>query len=74
MTIIGVLSDPSRKEQDESAASPLVCKVVVKVMVAMEIEGNQLDTWVDDAESAEGCRTVGTAMVVLVLSLFYRIL
>ncbi|KZP07498.1 hypothetical protein FIBSPDRAFT_875426 [Athelia psychrophila] len=57
-------------ERCESEGSPLVCEAVVKATVAMEIEEeDQLDTWVGDAESAEGRGMVGTARAVLAYAL-----
>ncbi|KAF7978663.1 hypothetical protein HWV62_45188 [Athelia sp. TMB] len=57
-------------ERCESEGSPLTCEAIVKATVAMEIEEeDQLDTWVGDAEGAEGRGMVGTARAVLAYAL-----
>ncbi|KAJ7937298.1 PRP1 splicing factor, N-terminal-domain-containing protein [Mycena leptocephala] len=53
-------------ERCETEGSPRTCEAIVKATVGMEIEEeDRLDTWVGDAESAEGRGMVGTARAIL---------
>lgn len=57
-------------ERCEAEGSPRTCEAIVKATVAMEVEEeDRLDTWVGDAESAEGRGMVGTARAVLAYAL-----
>lgn len=57
-------------ERCESDGSPRTCEAIVKATVSMDIEEeDRLDTWVNDAESAETRGMVGTARAVLAYAL-----
>ncbi|KAJ6539095.1 PRP1 splicing factor, N-terminal-domain-containing protein [Mycena capillaripes] len=53
-------------ERCETEGSPRTCEAIVKATVGMEIEEeDRLDTWIGDAEAAEGRAMVGTARAIL---------
>ncbi|KAJ7774274.1 PRP1 splicing factor, N-terminal-domain-containing protein [Mycena maculata] len=53
-------------ERCETEGSPRTCEAIVKATVGMEIEEeDRLDTWVGDAEAAQGRGMVGTARAIL---------
>jgi len=57
-------------EKCEEDGSLRTCEAIVKATVSMEIEEeDQLDTWMGDAESAEGRGKVGTARAILAYAL-----
>ena len=57
-------------EKCESEGSPRTCEAIIKATIAMEIEEeDRLDTWVSDAESAEGKGMVGTARAIFAYAL-----
>ncbi|KAF8169640.1 PRP1 splicing factor, N-terminal-domain-containing protein [Pholiota molesta] len=57
-------------ETCEAEGSPRTCEAIVKATVGMDVEEeDRLDTWVGDAESAEGRGRVGAARAILAYAL-----
>jgi hypothetical protein len=57
-------------EKCEEDGSPRTCEAIVKSTVSMEVEEeDRLETWMGDAENAEGKGRVGTARAILAYAL-----
>jgi pre-mRNA-processing factor 6 len=57
-------------EKCEEDGSPRTCEAIVKATISMEVEEeDRLETWMGDAESAEGKGRVGTSRAILAYAL-----